>query len=114
VNVQAVTLAVRMFREHDSTRGPVSQMEVEARSPAVTHTVSVGKVEDCFGGAESPKEKLLKRAAERVAGVVGASPFIKAGPYTPKLGKPAHAPDELKRSRTPSVTDGPRRSGAER
>ena len=71
VNVQADTLyeavavAVREFREHDCAPG---EMEVEARSPAVTHTVSMGKVEDWLnGGAKSPKERLLK---ERLKGLL--------------------------------------------
>ena len=76
VNVQAetlyeaVALAVREFREHDCTPGAMSTMEVEARSPAVTHTVSMGKVEDWVnGGAKSPRERLLK---ERLKGLMGA------------------------------------------
>lgn len=48
--------------------GAMSTMEVEARSPAVTHTVSMGKVEDWLnGGAKSPKERLLK---ERLKGLL--------------------------------------------
>lgn len=52
VNVQAetlyegVALAVRAFREHDCTPGPASQLEVEAKSPSVTHTVSMKKVQE--------------------------------------------------------------------
>jgi hypothetical protein len=76
VNVQAdtlyeaVALAVRAFREHDCPPGPASQMEVEARSPAVTHTVSMRKVEDWLrGGARSPSERLLK---DRLKGLLGS------------------------------------------
>ena len=52
VNVQAetlyeaVVLAIRAFREHECAPGPASQLEVEARSPSVTHTVSMAKVQD--------------------------------------------------------------------
>ena len=54
VNVQAeslfetVVLAIRAFREHDCAPGPASQLEVEARSPSVAHTVSMAKVQDWF------------------------------------------------------------------
>jgi hypothetical protein len=72
VNVQAgtlyeaVALAVRAFREHDWEPGPASTMEVEARSPSVTHTVRMAKVEEWLTGAsKSPNEKLVK---ERLKG----------------------------------------------
>ena len=67
---EAVALAVRAFREHDCAPGAMSQMEVEARSPAVTHTVSMRKVEDWLnGGAKSPRERLLK---ERLKGLLAS------------------------------------------
>jgi hypothetical protein len=76
VNVQADTLheaavlAVRAFREHDCAPGPASTLEVEARSPSVTHTVSMRKVQDWVnGGAKSPSEKLVK---ERLKGLLAS------------------------------------------
>ncbi len=67
---EAVALAVRVFRAHDCAPGPASQMEVEARSPAVTHTVSMRKVEDWLNGtAKSPGERLLK---ERLKGLIAS------------------------------------------
>ena len=65
---EAVVLAVRAFREHDCVPGPASTMEVEARSPAVTHTVRLAKVHDWLNGAcRSPNEKLVK---ERLKGMM--------------------------------------------
>ena len=65
VNVQAetlyeaVVLAVRAFREHDCEPGSGSQLEVEAKSPSVTHTVSMRKVKEWLNGrAKSPMRKL--------------------------------------------------------
>jgi hypothetical protein len=76
VNVQAetlyeaVALAVRAFWEHDCAPGPASTMEVEARSPAVIHTVPMSKVPDWLnGGAKSPREKLVK---ERLKGLLAS------------------------------------------
>jgi hypothetical protein len=67
VNVQAetlyeaVVLAVRAFREHDCAPGPASTLEVEARSPSVTHTVSMRKMQEWLSGAcKSPSEKVVK------------------------------------------------------
>ena len=77
VNVQAeavyeaVAMAMVAFGEHHCLPGPASQMEVEARSPSVTHTVSVTKVRDWLGAsAKSPREKIVK---ERLKGMM-ASP----------------------------------------
>ena len=56
VNVQAetlyeaVALAVRAFREHGCAPGPARRMEVEAKTPSVTHTVSMAKVRDWLEG----------------------------------------------------------------
>jgi hypothetical protein len=67
VNVQAetlyeaVVLAIRAFREHECAPGAGSQLEVEARSPAVTHTVSMAKVQDWLrSSAKSPSDKIMK------------------------------------------------------
>jgi hypothetical protein len=76
VNVQAgtlyeaVVLAVRAFREHHCAPGPASQMEVEARSPSVTHTVRISKVEVWLESAsKGPSEKLAK---ERLKGLLAS------------------------------------------
>jgi hypothetical protein len=54
-------LAVRAFQDHECPPGPASQLDVEARSPAVTHTVSVGKVRDWLeSSAKSLRDRLLK------------------------------------------------------
>ena len=64
VNVQAetlyeaVVLAIRALREHDCAPGAASHLEVEARSPSVTHTVSMAKVQTWLASsAKSPSEK---------------------------------------------------------
>ncbi|MGD1091946.1 MAG: hypothetical protein ABSB35_08120 [Bryobacteraceae bacterium] len=76
VNVQAetlyeaVVLAVRAFRKHDCAPGPARVLEVEARSPSVTHTVAMRKVREWLdGGAKSPKEKIVK---ERLKGLLAS------------------------------------------
>ena len=76
VNVQAeslyeaVVLAIRAFREHECAPGAGSQLEVEARSPAVTHTVSMAKVQDWLrSSAKSPSDKIMK---ERLKGLLAS------------------------------------------
>jgi hypothetical protein len=65
-----MVLAVRAFREHDCAPGPARRLEVEARSPSVTHTVSMMKVQEWVnGGAKSPSEKLVK---ERPKGLLAS------------------------------------------
>jgi hypothetical protein len=67
VNVQAetlyeaVALAIPAFGEHHCLPGPASQMEVEARSPSVTHQVSMAKVHAWItASAKSPREQIVK------------------------------------------------------
>ena len=76
VNVQAetlyeaVVLAARAFREHNCAPGVGSHLEVEAKSPSVTHTVRMGKVQEWLnGGAKSPREKITK---ERLKGMLAS------------------------------------------
>jgi hypothetical protein len=76
VNVQAETLyeaaalAVRAFLDHDCPPAPMCTLDVEARSPAVTHTVSVRKVRDWLeSSAKSPRDRLLK---ERLKGLMAS------------------------------------------
>ncbi len=67
---EAVVLAVRAFREHDFAPGPASLLEVEAKSPSVTHTVSISKVEEWLNGvARSPREKVTK---DRLRGLLAS------------------------------------------
>jgi hypothetical protein len=76
VNVQAetlyeaVVLAICAFREHDCAPGSGSQLEVEAKSPSVTHTVSMAKVQDWLrSSAKSPSDKIMK---ERLKGLLAS------------------------------------------
>jgi len=76
VNVQAetlyeaVVLAIRAFREHACAPGAGSQLEVEARSPSVTHTVTMAKVQDWLrSSAKSPSDKIMK---ERLKGLLAS------------------------------------------
>ena len=76
VNVQAetlyeaVVLAIRAFREHDCAPGAASQLDVEARSPGVTHTVSMTKVQTWLASsAKSPSDKIIK---ERLKGLLAS------------------------------------------
>jgi hypothetical protein len=76
VNVQAetlyeaVALAVRAFREHQCAPTPMTAFEVEARSPAVTHTVTMRKVEDWpRSSAKSPADRIMK---ERLKGMMAS------------------------------------------
>ena len=58
---EAVALAVRAFREHGCAPGPASRMEVEAKTPSVTHTVSMAKVRDWLESSpKSPSDKVTK------------------------------------------------------
>jgi len=74
VNVQgetlyeAIFLAIRAFREHECAPGVGSQLEVEARSPSVTHTVSMAKVQDWLrSSAKIPSDKIMN---ERLKGLL--------------------------------------------
>jgi hypothetical protein len=76
VNVQAetlyeaVALAIRIFRENGIAPGQNSQIDVEARSPSVKHTVALAKVQDWLqSSAKSPKDKLVK---ERLKGLLAS------------------------------------------
>ena len=65
---EAVALAIRAFREHECAPGSGSQLEVEARSPSVTHTVSIAKVQDWLrSSAKSQSDKIMK---ERLKGLL--------------------------------------------
>ena len=65
---EAVALAVKEFCAHDCPPGAASEMEVEARSPAVTHTVSLGKLRTWLqSSAKSPSDKIMK---ERLKGMM--------------------------------------------
>jgi hypothetical protein len=58
---QAVALAVNVFREHGCVPGEATTMELEARSPTVTHTVTLGRVPDWLeSSGKSPRDKQLK------------------------------------------------------
>ena len=66
---EAVVLAVRAFREHDCAPGAASELDVEARSPTVMHTVSLTKVENWLqSSAKSPRDKIMK---DRLKGLLG-------------------------------------------
>lgn len=76
VNVQAetlheaVVLAIRAFREHDCAPGAASQLDVEARNPGVTHTVSLAKVQTWLASsAKGPSDKIMK---ERLKGLLAS------------------------------------------
>jgi hypothetical protein len=76
VNVQAetlyeaVALAVRAFREHQCAPTPMTAFEIEARSPAVTHTVTMRKVGDWLRSwAKSPADRIMK---ERLKGMMAS------------------------------------------
>ena len=67
---EAVVLAVRAFREHECAPGPASKLEVEARSPGVTHTLSIAKVQTWLASsAKSPADKIMK---ERLKGLLAS------------------------------------------
>jgi hypothetical protein len=73
VNVQAATLfeavalAVQAFREHQCPPTPMTAFEVEARSPAVTHTVSMRKVTDWLrSSAKSPADRIMKEGLKQM------------------------------------------------
>ena len=58
---EAVVLATRAFREHDCKPGAGSLLEVEVKSPNVTHAVTMRRVLEWLeGGCKSPNEKVTK------------------------------------------------------
>ena len=62
---EAVVLAIRAFREHECAPGAGSQLEVEAKSPSVTHTVNMAKVQDWLrSSAKSPSDQDHEGAAD--------------------------------------------------
>jgi hypothetical protein len=59
---EAVVLATRAFREHACAPGPASRLEVEVKSPNVTHEVTMRKVQEWLDGTcKSPNEKVTKQ-----------------------------------------------------
>ena len=65
---EAVVLAIRAFREHDCAPSAASDLDVEARSPGVTHMVSMAKVQAWLASsAKSPSDKIMK---ERLKGLL--------------------------------------------
>jgi hypothetical protein len=67
---EALALAVREFRAHDCAPGMASEMEVEALTPSVKHTVSLGKLRTWLqSSAKSPADKILK---ERLKGMMAS------------------------------------------
>ncbi len=58
---EAAAMALRGFNTHGCPPGPAARLRVQVTPPAVTHIVTVQKVEDWLnGGARSPREALLK------------------------------------------------------
>ncbi len=65
---EAATVAARSFSDHGYPPGCASQIEIEVKTPAVTHTVTLNRVREWLnGGARSPKEKVHK---ERLKGIL--------------------------------------------
>jgi hypothetical protein len=63
-------------------KGAGSQLEVEARSPAVTHTVSMAKVQDWLrSSAKSPSDKIMHEGTvEGVARIVADASGLPSAP----------------------------------
>ena len=54
---EAAAMALRAFNTHGCPPGPAARLRVQVTPPAVTHIVTVQKVEDWLkGGARSPRE----------------------------------------------------------
>jgi hypothetical protein len=67
---EAVVLATCAFREHDCAPGSGSQLDVEARSPGVKHSVSMKKVRDWLeSSAKGPSDRILK---EKLKGLLAS------------------------------------------
>jgi hypothetical protein len=69
---EAAALAARSFTdaEYPPTQG--SELDIEVKSPAVTHTIKMNRVCAWVNGvAKSPKDKVLK---DRLKGVLSALP----------------------------------------
>ena len=61
---EAVVLAVRRFRQDPWTEplGTATVLDVEAREPATTHSISLQQVERWLGGATSSPNEASKKA----------------------------------------------------
>ena len=69
---EAVALAARSFNDHGCPPGCASQIDIEGKAPAVTHTVTLNRVRDWVNaGAKSPQERVLK---ERLKELLSALP----------------------------------------
>jgi hypothetical protein len=67
---EAVGLAVQAFQHNGCPPGSAALLEIEVRSPAVTHAVNMLKVREwAAASAKTPKEKLLK---DRLNGLLAA------------------------------------------
>jgi hypothetical protein len=71
---EAVAVAARSFNDHGYPPGCASQIEIEVKAPAVTHTVTLNRVREWVnGGAKSPQERVLKeRLKELLSGLPAA------------------------------------------
>ena len=59
---EAAAMALRVFSTHGCPTRPAVRLGVQVTPPAVTHIVTVQKVEDCLkGGVRSPREALFKK-----------------------------------------------------
>jgi hypothetical protein len=67
---EAAVLATRAFREHNCPPAIASPLEVEVKSPNVTHTLTMQKLQEWLDGTcKSPNEKITKkRLKELLAG----------------------------------------------
>jgi hypothetical protein len=69
---EAVALAARSFADAGYPPTSGSELDIEVKAPAVTHTITLNRVSAWVNGvAKSPKDKMLK---DRLKGLMSALP----------------------------------------
>ncbi len=68
---EAAAMAAQSFATHGFPPAPGTEMEIEVKAPALTHTVTMKRVQAwVFSSAKSPKDRVLKeRLKEMLAGL---------------------------------------------
>lgn len=71
---EAAAVAAQSFAVHGFPPAPGTEVEIEVKAPAVTHTVTMKRVQAwVYSSAKSPKDKVLKeRLKEMLAGLPSA------------------------------------------
>ena len=65
-------MAAQSFTIHGYTPAPGTEMEIEVKAPAVTHTVTMKRVQAwVLSSAKSPKDSVLKERLKEMLEMLG-------------------------------------------